>query len=118
MWPRRSGEPHHHLAEGVACIEIAECRQRGGEYSLDAPGGIVVNDHLGMVEFARLGLGLAYTVDLLVKADIESGALEEVLAPHLPTKAGLFLYFPVRSQTQPKLRAFIDIATAYWGGRR
>lgn len=92
--------------------------RRGGEYSLDAPGGIVVNDHLGMVEFARLGLGLAYTVDLLVKADIESGALEEVLAPHLPTKAGLFLYFPVRSQTQPKLRAFIDIATAYWGGRR
>lgn len=67
-----------------------------------------------MVAFARLGLGLVYAVDLLVKADLESGALEEVLASHLPTKAGLFLYFPARSQTQPKLRAFIDVATAYW----
>jgi DNA-binding transcriptional LysR family regulator len=91
--------------------------RRGREYSLDAPGGIVVNDHLGMVAFARLGLGLAYTVDLIVKPDLESGALEEVLASHLPTKPGLFLYFPVRSQTQPKLRAFIDVATAYWKRR-
>ena len=94
-----------------------EFQRRGGAYSLDAPGGIVVNDHLGVISFARQGLGLAYTVDLLVEPDLASGALEEVLAPHLPTKPGLFLYFPARSQTQPKLRAFIDVAKSYWGHR-
>lgn len=91
--------------------------RRGREYSLDAPGGIVVNDHLSMIAFARLGLGLAYTADLVVKDDLEAGALEDVLASHLPTRSGLFLYFPVRSQTQPKLRAFIDVATACWKSR-
>ena len=31
-----------------------------------------------------------------------------VLRPYLPTTRGLYLYFPSRSQTQPKLRAFVD----------
>jgi hypothetical protein len=37
--------------------------------------------------------------------------LAEALRGYLPTKAGLFLYFPARSQEQPKLRAFMEAAT-------
>jgi DNA-binding transcriptional LysR family regulator len=37
--------------------------------------------------------------------------LRAVLRPYLPTTQGLYLYFPSRSQTQPKLRAFIDFMT-------
>jgi DNA-binding transcriptional LysR family regulator len=85
-------------------------RKKGREYSLDPPGGIVVNDHLAMIAFARLGLGLAYTADLVAAPALAAGELEDVLAAHLPTTPGLFLYFPARSQTQPKLRAFIDVA--------
>jgi DNA-binding transcriptional LysR family regulator len=81
------------------------------EFSLDSPGSIIVNDHLTMVALARQGLGLAYTADLVAARELASGALEPVLGSHLPTKPGLFLYFPARSQAQPKLRAFIDVAT-------
>lgn len=56
-------------------------------------------------------LGLAYTADLVAAGDLAAGTLESVLAPYMPSQAGLFLYFPARSQDQPKLRAFIDVAT-------
>ncbi|HLH86956.1 MAG TPA: LysR family transcriptional regulator [Xanthobacteraceae bacterium] len=85
-------------------------RQRARSYSLDPPARIIVNDHLTMIACAKLGLGVAYTADLVAAPALASGELEEVLAPHLPTTPGLFLYFPARSQTQPKLRAFIDLA--------
>jgi DNA-binding transcriptional LysR family regulator len=87
-----------------------EFSRKGKEFSLDPPGRTVVNDHLTMIELARSGLGLAYTADLVVAAALKSGALQECLSAHLPTKTGLFLYFPGRTQTQPKLRALIDIA--------
>jgi DNA-binding transcriptional LysR family regulator len=85
--------------------------RRGREFSLDPPGGIVVNDHLTMIALARRGVGLAYTADLVAARELASGDLESALKPFLPVKPGLFLYFPARSQAQPKLRAFIDFTT-------
>lgn len=84
----------------------------GREFTLDAPGGIVVNDHISMIELAKQGVGLCYSADRVAAAGLASGALEPVLQRYLPTKPGLFLYFPTRSQTQPKLRAFIGATTA------
>jgi DNA-binding transcriptional LysR family regulator len=81
-------------------------------YSMDPPGGVTVNDHLSMIELACRGVGLAYTLDLVAGRALAVGALEEVLGRHLPRTAGLFLYFPAKSQAQPKLRAFIDFANA------
>ena len=79
-------------------------------YSVEPLGGVTVNDHLSMIELACRGNGLAYTLDLLAQPALAAGTLEEVLIRHLPVTAGLFLYFPARSQAQPKLRAFIDFA--------
>jgi DNA-binding transcriptional LysR family regulator len=90
--------------------------RKGREFSLQPPGGIVVNDHLTMVAFAKSGLALAYTTDLVAARELASGELEAVLASHLPTSAGLFLYFPAKSQNQPKLRAFIDVVTQVMRG--
>jgi DNA-binding transcriptional LysR family regulator len=44
--------------------------------------------------------------------DVSAGRLERVLKEFLPRRPGLFVYFPARMQTQPKLRAFIDLAVA------
>ena len=46
------------------------------------------------------------------RAWIADGRLERVLEPFIPPTSGLFLYFAARTQSQPKLRAFIDMATA------
>ncbi|HVE55148.1 MAG TPA: LysR family transcriptional regulator [Ramlibacter sp.] len=87
-------------------------------YSVEPPGGTTVNDHLSMIELACRGMGLAYTLDLLAQHAVKAGVLEEALAPHLPKTAGLFLYFPARSQGQPKLRTFIDFANERLRGPR
>jgi DNA-binding transcriptional LysR family regulator len=86
-------------------------KRKDREFSVEPSGSITVNDHLSMIALARRGLGLAYTADLLVARELKSGELEQVLAPHVPTKPGLFLYFPARTQAQPKLRSFIDVTT-------
>jgi DNA-binding transcriptional LysR family regulator len=88
------------------------------DFTIEPPGGITVTDHLSMVEFARRGLGLAYTADLVAARWLQSGELVAVLDSYLPAKQGLFLYFPANAQKQPKLRAFIDTAKAVLGTRR
>jgi DNA-binding transcriptional LysR family regulator len=88
-------------------------QRKGREFSLDPPGSVIVNDHISMIELATKSVGLAYTADLVAARELESGKLEAVLASYLPTKPGLFLYFPAKSQNQPKLRAFIDMSTRY-----
>ena len=63
-----------------------------------------------LISLARKGLGLTYSADLVAAEDIAAGRLEPVLAAFLRKTPGLYLYFPARMQTQPKLRAFIDMA--------
>jgi DNA-binding transcriptional LysR family regulator len=86
-------------------------QDKGREFSVDAAGGIVVNDHLSMIALARSGAGLAYTADLIAARDLSARTLQQVLRSFMPGNQGLFLYFPSKSQNQPKLRAFIDFLT-------
>lgn len=86
-------------------------RANGREFSVDVAGSLVVNDHLSMIALAKSGAGLAYTADVVAARELSAGTLRAVLRPYLPTTQGLYLYFPGRSQRQPKLRAFIDFLT-------
>ena len=87
-----------------------EFRRKGRPFSVDAAGAMIVNDHLTMIALAKAGIGLAYTADLIAAQDIQAERLREVLLPYCISGPGLQLYFPMRSQQQPKLRAFIDCA--------
>lgn len=87
-----------------------EFQRKGRPFSVDVAGGIIVNDHLTMIALAKAGTGLVYTADLVAARDIEAKTLRAVLVPYCISAPGLHLYFPMRSQQQPKLRAFIDCA--------
>jgi DNA-binding transcriptional LysR family regulator len=84
----------------------------GREFSIDARGGIIVNDGFLYHALARSGTGLIYGAAAAVEAELRDGRLERVLESYLPVTPGLFLYFPARAQMQPKLRAFIDAAAS------
>lgn len=79
-------------------------------FQVETTGKIVVNDTTLIRSFARAGLGLAFLPDMETGADIDEGRLERVLQSFVRPTSGLFMYFPMRTQHQPKLRAFIDMA--------
>ena len=79
------------------------------EFLVDVKGGLIVNDRSLLIDFAVKGLGLAYVSDREVQSYVAAGRLEPLLRSYIPSDAGLYLYFPEHSQTQLKLRMFIDM---------
>lgn len=113
--PSLPGDLVHHMAirsrfptSGV--LYRWEFEIDGRAVTVDPPGAITVNDSALQIVLARGGLGLGYLDGLSVAPFLESGELEAVLGEFTPRGSGFFLYFAARSQTQPKLRAFIDMA--------
>lgn len=82
-----------------------------GELQIDAPAALCANDTGMIAELARKGLGIAYLPDIEIAADLASGRLVRTLADHVPDTSGLYLYFPMRSQHQSKMRALIGQAS-------
>ena len=85
-----------------------EFARDGRNFTVNTRGEVVVNDRLTLMALARAGLGLAYLTDREA-AQAGKGKLEAVLRDWVPDSAGLFLYFPARTQDQPKLRALLEV---------
>ncbi|WP_038358214.1 LysR family transcriptional regulator [Bosea sp. UNC402CLCol] len=81
-----------------------------GAVSIRPNGSTIVNDSGLLRSLAVQGLGLIYTSDRAAEAELESGALVACLESFAPPPDRLYLYFPALSASQPKLRAFIDMA--------
>lgn len=113
--PTKPAELVHHQCIGyrfpsAKTVYRWQFQNKGRPLSVDVAGGIIVNDHLTMIALARAGTGLVYTADLVAAPDIKAKRLRAVLSAYGISGPGLHLYFPMRSQQQPKLRAFIDFA--------
>lgn len=87
-------------------------RMRGpeGDVLLDAKAALTADDTQMLAEWARQGMGIAYLPDLEIADDVRNGRLRRVLEQYVPDTSALFLYFPVRTQNQPKMRALIEQA--------
>lgn len=81
-----------------------------GVFQLEPEATLVANDTRMIAELARQGLGIACLPDIEIADDLARGLLVRVLAPFVPTTSGLYLYFPMRTQHQPKMRALIEEA--------
>lgn len=79
-----------------------------GELLLDTKASLTANDTQMLAEWARQGMGIAYLPDLEIVDDVRAGRLVRVLTGFVPETSGLYLYFPMRSQHQPKMRALIE----------
>lgn len=89
-----------------------EFHDAGRHFTVDVSGGLIVNSRAMLVALARLGLGVAFVSDMEVGDAVAAGELETALQGFIPPDEGLYLYFPARSQSQPKLRALIDMINA------
>lgn len=71
-------------------------------------GPLIAHDYSTLVGAAVQGVGLAQVPGPLAKAALEDGRLKTVLTRFAVTIPGVFLYYPGRRQSLPKLRAFIE----------
>ncbi|UJR83893.1 LysR family transcriptional regulator [Sandaracinus amylolyticus] len=94
------------IATGV--VYRWELERQGKPITVDAPGSVVVDDAALIVALAVEGVGLAYVADESIADAIAQGRLERVLEPFVTPGPPFCLYFPARTQEQPKLRAFVE----------
>lgn len=85
-----------------------EFEQKGRDIQVQVKGSLIMNDPLLITEAAVNGLGLMYVVEDAIRDHLKSGKLELVLGQYASESTGYFIYYPQRSQSQPKLRAFVD----------
>jgi DNA-binding transcriptional LysR family regulator len=85
-----------------------EFEHKGKEFQVQVTGSLILNDTALAVDAALDHMGLLYTAENLISDKIASGKLETVLEQYAAKDSGFYLYFPKRSQVQPKLRAFIE----------
>jgi DNA-binding transcriptional LysR family regulator len=79
-------------------------------YRVSVRGPLTTNDAELMRAMAVAGVGLFYSLESRIENDLASGRLSTVLEAYAPQVAGLYLYFPKRSQISPALEAFVAIA--------
>lgn len=84
----------------------------GGEIlKVAVDGPLILNDYEASIRAALRGVGLLHTVGSVIRHYIEQGSLIPVLEDYARDVPGLCLYYPSRSQSLPKLKAFVDFAT-------
>ncbi|MGO9396680.1 MAG: LysR substrate-binding domain-containing protein [Xanthobacteraceae bacterium] len=86
-----------------------DLQDEGRDVAIAVSGSVRVTDPLYARDLAREGVGIAYLFEPLVRDDLRTGRLKQVLAATSVEEPGLFLYFPRNASQAPKLRAFIDV---------
>lgn len=81
-------------------------------YRVPVQGPVTTNDAGLMHAMALAGVGLLYSLEDRVKADLASGRLRVVLEKYAPDVPGLYLYYPSRARVSPALKAFVEVARA------
>ena len=84
-----------------------EFERHGEAVRIDPPGRLTLGSHALSLRAARAGAGIAYVTERSAGPDLESGALERVLADWTPPFPGLCLYHPRQRLASAGLRAFI-----------
>ncbi|GAB2563077.1 LysR family transcriptional regulator [Dyella jejuensis] len=99
------------LRQSVRALDHWQFVVDGKRITVGIAGPLVINDVEACVRSALRGVGLFQLPHSLVMSHLERGDLQTVLEPYCEEVPGLSLYYPSRSQSLPKLRAFVDFAT-------
>jgi DNA-binding transcriptional LysR family regulator len=96
------------LRRSGGALALWSLNEEGRTIEIAVAGPLIAHDYPTMLGAALEGVGLAQVPGPIAAEALRNGRLVEVLRPYAPTGPGMFLYYPSRRQTAPKLRAFID----------
>jgi DNA-binding transcriptional LysR family regulator len=110
--PERPDDLRRHaclrLRRSDGSLALWRLDDNGRAIEIAVSGPLIANDFPTMLGAAIEGMGLAQMPAPIAAGALEAGKLDQVLEPFAPMAPGVFLYYPSRRQTLPKLRAFID----------
>ena len=90
--------------------------ERDGEVvRLNPPGPLLVRPGAAVdlaISAAVAGVGVIHLFEGMLRAHLDSGALEPILEPWWERFSGPFLYYPGRRHLPAPLRAFVDFLKA------
>jgi DNA-binding transcriptional LysR family regulator len=81
----------------------------GVRRELDVPGRVTLGDSTMEVQAALAGVGLAITLESIVREDIRAGRLVPVLEDWSMPVSAFTLYYPRQRRLTSALRAFVDL---------
>ncbi|HZT00711.1 MAG TPA: LysR family transcriptional regulator [Steroidobacteraceae bacterium] len=110
--PERPDDLRQHaclrLRRSNGSLALWSLNDKGRALEIAVSGPLIANDFPTMLGAALKSVGLAQVPEPIAAESLKAGKLVEVLQPFAPVAPGVFLYYPSRRQTMPKLRAFID----------
>jgi DNA-binding transcriptional LysR family regulator len=110
--PERPDDLRQHaclrLRRSNGALALWSLNDNGRTIEIAVSGPLIANDFPTILGAAIEGAGLAQVPEPIAAESVKAGKLVHVLEPFAPMMPGVFLYYPDRHQTMPKLRAFID----------
>lgn len=85
-----------------------EFNVEGKALSVAAPGSLIFDDDMLMVQAACHGAGIAYVYQQMVPEELATGRLVTLLDDFIPPGGRFYLYFSGRRHLPAALRAFVD----------
>ena len=85
-----------------------EFEKDGKPLQVKVDGQLTFNNLSERIDAAEAGFGLSFVPEDMVKQQLESGALIEVLQEWSPVFPGYYLYYPSRNQHPPAFALMID----------
>jgi DNA-binding transcriptional LysR family regulator len=86
----------------------------GTEHAVAVRGSLQANTNIALRAAAVAGVGIANAAAFIVREELERGALVQVLPDCRPKPRELYALYPQSRHLSPKVRAFVDYASAHY----
>lgn len=88
-------------------LYVWEFEKDGREVNVRVDGQFLVNDMQTNIRAAEAGIGIAITMEDLVRRQLEEGSLKRVLEDWCPPFSGYHIYYPSRRQQSPAFEVLL-----------
>ncbi|MCE3263994.1 MAG: LysR family transcriptional regulator [Pseudoduganella sp.] len=86
----------------------------GSEHTVAVRGTLQANTNIALRAAAVAGAGIANAAAFILRDELASGALVEVLPGYTPKPRELYALYPQNRHLSPKVRAFVDYAASIY----
>ncbi len=87
--------------------------ENGQEKQIDPPARLTFDTAIGVIQAAREGLGIGWSMRATMEDHLKVGELETVLDPFVKELPPFYLYYPVQNKRVECLRLFVECLKSY-----